>query len=97
MQLTKLKIITPEGVYIDDLEVEYANVKTSDGQITIYANHTSIVSTLLIGDMKYEIDGTIKYIHLHRGIIRVSKDQIRILTQRLYEVDEKGQKIKTEI
>ncbi|WP_339020987.1 F0F1 ATP synthase subunit epsilon [Spiroplasma endosymbiont of Atherix ibis] len=94
MQLTKLKIITPEGIYINDLKVESVSVRTADGQITIYANHSSIVSTLLIGDMKYEINGTVKYIHLHRGILRVSKEQIKILTQRLYEVNEKGQRLK---
>ncbi|AGR41761.1 F0F1 ATP synthase subunit epsilon [Spiroplasma diminutum] len=94
MQLTKLKIITPDEIYIDDLEVEYVNVRTADGQITVYANHSPVVSTLLIGDMKYEINGVIKYIHLHRGIIQVSKDQVKILTQRLYEVNEKGQRIK---
>lgn len=94
MQLTKLKIITPEGIYINDLEVEYVSVKTADGQITIYSNHAPIVSTLLIGDMKYEIKGVIKYIHLHRGILQVSNNEVKILTQRLYEVDEKGQRLK---
>ncbi|WP_338985203.1 F0F1 ATP synthase subunit epsilon [Spiroplasma endosymbiont of Diplazon laetatorius] len=94
MELTKLKIITPDGIYIDDLKVESVSVRTADGQVTIYSNHSPIVSTLLIGDMKYEVNGTVKYIHLHRGILQVSKEQVKILTQRLYEVDEKGQRLK---
>ncbi|QHX36308.1 F0F1 ATP synthase subunit epsilon [Spiroplasma sp. BIUS-1] len=94
MELTKLKIITPDGVYIDDLKVESVSVRTADGQITIYANHSPIVSTLLIGDMKYEVNGSTKYIHLHRGILQVSREQVKILTQRLYEVDERGQRLK---
>ncbi|AGR40755.1 F0F1 ATP synthase subunit epsilon [Spiroplasma taiwanense] len=94
MERIKLKIITPEGIYIDDLDVDYVSVRTTAGQIAIYANHTPIVSTLIIGDMKYEREKDKKYIHLHRGIIQVSKKQVKILTQRLYEVDERGKKIK---
>ncbi|AUM62309.1 FoF1 ATP synthase subunit delta/epsilon [Spiroplasma monobiae] len=94
MELTKLKIITPEGIYIDDLKVESVSVRTADGQVTVFANHSPIVSTLLIGDMKYELNGTSKYIHLHRGILQVSKEQVKILTQRLYEVDEQGRRLK---
>ncbi|ASP27826.1 F0F1 ATP synthase subunit epsilon [Spiroplasma corruscae] len=89
----KLKIITPEETFLDDVEVESITIVTTAGSITVYANHAPIVSTLVIGNMKYVNNNETKHIHLHRGILKISHNQVKIITQRLYEVDEKGQRI----
>ncbi|AHB35902.1 FoF1 ATP synthase subunit delta/epsilon [Spiroplasma apis] len=89
----KLKVITPDGIFLNDIEVNYVGVQTSAGDMTIYSRHIPIVSTLIIGVLKYEHENIKKYIHVHRGILQVSKEQVKILTQRLYEVDENGKRI----
>ncbi|AKX33719.1 F0F1 ATP synthase subunit epsilon [Spiroplasma litorale] len=89
----KLKIVTPEETFLDDIEVDSLTIVTTAGKITVYANHAPIVSTLVIGNMKYTVNNITKHIHLHRGIIKISNNQVKIITQRLYEVDEKGQRI----
>ncbi|AKU79298.1 F0F1 ATP synthase subunit epsilon [Spiroplasma turonicum] len=89
----KLKIVTPEETYLDDIDVESITILTTAGKITVYSNHAPIVSTLVIGNMKYTINNVTKYIHLHRGILKISHNQVKIITQRLYEVDENGQRL----
>ncbi|AHI53467.1 F0F1 ATP synthase subunit epsilon [Spiroplasma sabaudiense Ar-1343] len=91
---TKLKIITPEGIYLNDILVDIVNVQTTDGDLGILANHIPLVATLRIGTLNYRQDNKVKYVHVHRGILKVSKGQVRIITERLYPVDSKGIKIK---
>lgn len=91
MNALKLKIITPTGIYLDQ-EVEFVNTQTTAGDMTIYSRHASIVSTLKIGVIKYANESGLHYIHVHRGILKVSNNQVLILTQWLYLVDEKGKK-----
>ncbi|AHI52403.1 F0F1 ATP synthase subunit epsilon [Spiroplasma culicicola] len=88
-----LKIITPEGTYIDNVPVDWVNVQTNAGEMTIYPRHAQLVSTLKIGTIKFTNEQGLKYIHVHRGILQVTKDQVKILTQWLYEIDAKGKKI----
>ncbi|WP_257789174.1 F0F1 ATP synthase subunit epsilon [Spiroplasma clarkii] len=75
-----------------DKEVEYVNTQTVAGDMTIYSRHASIVSTLKIGVVKYATDKGIQYVHVHRGLLRVNQNQVLILSQWLYLVDEKGKK-----
>ncbi|QEH61278.1 F0F1 ATP synthase subunit epsilon [Spiroplasma chinense] len=92
MNRLKLKVITPNGVYVDGIEIDNINVQTSAGDMTIYARHASIVSTLKVGQIKYVNEQGVKYVHVHRGILKVSHNEVKILTQWLYEVDENGKK-----
>jgi len=87
-----LKIITPNGIFLNK-EIEYINAQTTAGDITIYSRHTAIVSTLKIGILKYASESGFEYIHVHRGILKVSNNEVIILSQSLYKVDEKGKKI----
>lgn len=89
----KLIINTPDGKFVDSKEVDIINLKTTDGDVGILGSMSPMVSALKIGDMNYKIDGVTTYIHLHRGLAIVNKDECKIITERLYLVDEKGNKI----
>ncbi|QGS51507.1 FoF1 ATP synthase subunit delta/epsilon [Spiroplasma tabanidicola] len=90
----KLKVITPNGIFLNSIEVNHVGVQTMDGDMTIYAHHAAIVSTLNIGIVKYtDSKGNLKYIHVHRGILQVNNNEVKVLTPWLYEVDEKGKRI----
>ncbi|QBQ07270.1 F0F1 ATP synthase subunit epsilon [Spiroplasma gladiatoris] len=90
----KLKVITPNGIFLNSIKVSHVGVQTTDGDMTIYARHAAIVSTLKIGLVKYtDVKGNIKYIHVHRGILQVHNNEVKVLTPWLYEVDEKGKKL----
>ncbi|WP_338970022.1 F0F1 ATP synthase subunit epsilon [Spiroplasma endosymbiont of Labia minor] len=85
-----LKIVTPEGIFIDDKLVDIVNLQTVDGDIGVLYNHAPIISTLKISVVSYAINGAHTYIHVHRGLVLISQKQVKIITERLYLVDEQG-------
>ncbi|AUF83858.1 hypothetical protein CXP39_03645 [Mesoplasma syrphidae] len=91
----KLKIVTPNGTFINDKEVDIVNVQTIDGDMGILVNIVPLVSALKIGTMSFRIKDKVTHIHVHRGLVVVDGKQCKIITERLYLVDEKGQKIET--
>jgi F-type H+-transporting ATPase subunit epsilon len=52
----KVRIITPNGVFADDKEVNSAYLQTTDGDMTILPKHSPLVSTLKIGTMTLSND-----------------------------------------
>lgn len=92
---TKLKIITPDGIFINNKEVDQVYIQTTDGDMAILANHSPIVATLKIGTLTFKDNSENIPIHVHRGIVKVSKDEVKVLTERLYLIDEQGNKIDT--
>ncbi|AOG60024.1 F0F1 ATP synthase subunit epsilon [Spiroplasma helicoides] len=93
MSSLKLKIITPNGIFLNSIEVNHVGVQTTAGDLTIYARHTPIVSTLQIGTVKYTNSEGVKYVHVHRGILQVTREEVKLLTPWLYEIDDKGKQI----
>lgn len=91
----KLKIITPETLFIDDKEVDQVYLQTTDGDMTVLKNHAPLVSTLKIGTVWYSIGNEKTFVHVHRGIVKISQEQVKILTDSLYLIDEQGNKIDT--
>lgn len=91
----KLKVVTPDGIFINDKDVDIINVQTIDGDMGIMKGMVPIVSALRIGTMSFRINNSVTYVHLHRGILKVAPDECKIITQRLYLVNESGQKLST--
>lgn len=91
----KLKVVTPEGTFINDKEVDIVNVQTIDGDMGILKNMIPLVSALKIGTMSFKNGEKRTYVHVHRGIVTVDGQQCKIITERLYLVDEKGEKLPT--
>lgn len=91
----KLRVVTPDGIFINDKEVDIVNVQAIDGDMGIMKNMTPVVSALKIGTMSFRINSSVTYVHLHRGILKVSPQECKIITERLYLVDQNGQKIAT--
>lgn len=91
----KVKIITPSGVFVDNKEVDAVTLQTSDGEITVLAMHMPVVSTLRIGTVTLIDEGRKTYIHVHRGLVRIGGMELKIITERLYLIDEHGNKIDT--
>ncbi|AVP49496.1 FoF1 ATP synthase subunit delta/epsilon [Williamsoniiplasma luminosum] len=91
----KLKIVTPDGIFINDKEVDIVNVQTIDGDMGIMQNIIPIVSALKIGILSFKVKGVPTYIHVHRGIIKTDGIQCKIITERLYLVDAQKNRIDT--
>ncbi|ATG97648.1 FoF1 ATP synthase subunit delta/epsilon [Mesoplasma lactucae] len=91
----KLKVVTPNGTFINDKEVDIVNVQTIDGDMGILKGMVPVVSALKIGTMSFRVGNDVTYVHVHRGILKVNPDECKIITERLYLVDENGSKIAT--
>ncbi|MDX1607587.1 MAG: hypothetical protein R3251_00020 [Candidatus Spechtbacterales bacterium] len=79
MNLLNIKIITPAGVEYEG-KVERATIPTADGQITVLANHTPLVSLLSEGEIILKGGDTdeVKY-KTKAGFLEVRHDSEAIL------------------
>jgi len=87
MELFKLKIVTPKGIYYDG-DVEILNVRTSNGQLGILANHLPLASVLEINEMNFVVDGKRKEYAISGGFIYVDKLETTIITNAIESKDE---------
>lgn len=85
----KLKIITLEGVYLEK-EVDLLNVVTTDGEITILANHLPLIANLKISVMYIKEEGLIIKYALAGGVLYVENNEAKIITSAIesaHEID----------
>ncbi|WP_031542519.1 F0F1 ATP synthase subunit epsilon [Mesoplasma photuris] len=78
----KLKIVTPDGIYLDSTEVDIINIQSIDGDMGILENMIPMVTTLKIGTLTYKIKGEPKYVHVHRGLLTVDGKNCKVITER---------------
>lgn len=84
----RLSIITPEKTFYDD-ETSMVIVRTTEGDIGILANHTSLVASLPSGPVKIKNqDGTFKIAALSSGIIKVGGNKVSIIANAVEWADE---------
>ncbi|KNG79303.1 F0F1 ATP synthase subunit epsilon [Mycoplasma sp. HU2014] len=91
----KLKIITPNGIFIDGKKVDIINVKTIDGDMGILANMPPFVTALKISDLNFKVNSQPTHIHVSGGLMTVSQQECKIITENLYLVDENGIRLET--
>lgn len=90
-----LIITTPNGKFIDNKQVDIINLKTIDGDIGVLENMSPLVTALKIGNMNFKTNNQTQWIHLHRGLAIINAAECKIITERLYLVDENGTKLPT--
>lgn len=78
MQL-KLKIITLDGVYLNE-EVDLVNLTTSSGNITILANHIPLISSIDISHMYIKKNNETINFAIAGGTLFVSESECKIIT-----------------
>lgn len=79
MKLFNLQIVTPEGMSYDD-KAEGLIVRTSDGDVGIFANHTDYVTPVGIGTVRVICaDGNIRFAACSGGILSVKNKVTRLI------------------
>ncbi|WP_339024425.1 F0F1 ATP synthase subunit epsilon [Spiroplasma endosymbiont of Agriotes lineatus] len=84
----KLKIITPLGIFFDDV-VEIITVKTTEGYIGILEQHIPIVANLEIAQMFVKQHKKTYKLLISSGILYSTKKEVKILTDYI-EYDDKA-------
>ena len=84
----KLQIITPEKTFFDG-ETTQIIVRTTEGDIGILANHTSLVASLPSGPLKVMQDnGEYRLAAVSAGLIKVGGNKVNIFADAVEWADE---------
>ena len=81
MASLQLEILSPAGVIVDLQDLESVHVRLENGQlIGIYPGHTRLIGSVAAGSVKAVSAAEEKMLEIPRGILRVERDHVRILT-----------------
>lgn len=84
----RLNIVTPEKVFFDG-ETTQLIVRTTEGDIGIMANHTSLVASLPSGPLKVrQEDGSWRTAAVSTGLLKVGGNKVSILANAVEWADE---------
>lgn len=83
-----LSVVTPEKIFFDG-ETSQITVRTTEGDIGILANHTSLVADLPSGPLKImQEDGSWRVAALSTGLLKVGGNKVSILANAVEWADE---------
>ena len=83
-----LKVTTPEKIFFDG-EASQIIVRTTEGDIGILANHTSLVADLPSGPLRIrQEDGSWKIAAVSTGLLKVGGNKVSILANAVEWADE---------
>ena len=83
-----LSVVTPEKVFFDG-ETSQIIVRTTEGDIGILANHTSLVADLPSGPLKVrQEDGSWRTAAISTGLLKVGGNKVSILANAVEWADE---------
>lgn len=75
MAVLHLQIVSLEGVVYDDKEVAHVTLKSSEGEITVYAGHIPLITPLVEGKVTVtKGDKGSESFETSRGVIEVRPD-----------------------
>ncbi|KAB1438582.1 ATP synthase F1 subunit epsilon [Candidatus Galacturonibacter soehngenii] len=79
-RLFRLKIITPDRVFYEG-DASMVELKTSEGEIGVYANHIPLTTILAPGVVKITEPEGMKQAALYSGFVEILKDKVTILAE----------------
>ncbi|MBA4685613.1 MAG: ATP synthase F1 subunit epsilon [Candidatus Galacturonibacter soehngenii] len=79
-RLFRLKIITPDRVFYEG-DASMVELKTSEGEIGVYANHIPLTTILAPGVVKITEPEGMKQAALYSGFVEILKDKVSILAE----------------
>ena len=83
-----LSVVTPEKIFFDG-ETSQIIVRTTEGDIGILANHTSLVADLPSGPLKVrQEDGSWRTAAISTGLLKVGGNKVSILANAVEWADE---------
>ena len=92
MAQIRLKIISPQGIKVNDM-VDIVTIKTLEGYIGLLRGHVPFVSTIVPSQMSYRINNQQHILHISGGIVQSSQDYVKIIAEFIETDDERQAKI----
>lgn len=84
-----LDIVTPERLVYSE-EIDVLTIPTTQGEISVLANHMPLVSIIAPGEIKIKKDGIEVYMAISGGFVQITKNKVTILAdaaERAEEID----------
>ena len=82
-----LKIITPEKTFFNGTTTQMI-AKTTTGNVGVLHGHVPYVANLVSSPMKIEVGGTLKEAALSGGFIKVSPEEVSVVTNAIEWAEE---------
>lgn len=82
-----LKIINLDGEYLNK-EVDFVNVVTTAGELTILDNHQPIITNVCVSRLYISLNGKETYFSIAGGTLFVSEKECKIITSAIENVDD---------
>jgi len=73
-------VVTPTKLVVSE-EVDLATAPGTDGVFGVMANHTPLLATLKVGEMRYNKGGEITRMAISGGFCEISKNRMTILAE----------------
>lgn len=86
-----LKIVTPEKQIYDDT-VDQVNVSTSEGEVGILPNHTSLMAKVVPGELKVKKGSKTDVLAVGEGFLQVTNNVLTIMTDMAVNEDDINEK-----
>ena len=77
-----LKIITPDGIFFDE-EVQWVNVKTTEGYVGILEWHTPLIANIQISKMSFKIKEKVRNLTISGGLLVTDLHMVRIISDKV--------------
>lgn len=79
-----VKVITPEKEIFNE-EAKSVNLPTSAGEITIFPNHTELLSVIIPGRIRIDFESGKKDFLSDGGVLEVFKNEVSLLLKKYEE------------
>lgn len=76
----QLEVVTPSK-QVAKVEVDLVTAPGTDGVFGVMANHTSFLSTLKVGELRYVIDGQTTRLAVSGGFCEISNNRMTVLAE----------------
>jgi len=83
----KFELVSPERILLSG-DAEQAVLPGSEGQMTVFAGHAPVVTTLRPGMIDVTIGGTAKKIFVKSGFAEIDHERVTVLAEKAYEQGE---------
>ena len=83
----KFELVSPERVLLSG-DAEQAVLPGSEGQMTVFAGHAPVVTTLRPGVIDVSVDGQAKRIFVKSGFAEIDATRVTVLAEVAYETGE---------
>lgn len=89
----KFELVSPERILMSE-DADQAIINGTEGQFTVLAGHSPMISTLLPGLIEVTVKGKSRRVYVRGGFAEVDPERLTVLAEQAYDADElKGEQL----